>query len=669
MFIHLLILSRKIGSGILLAMILVASTARGQTLQALHSFQGTDGAEPVAGLVLGSDGNFYGTTSLGGTSNLGTVFRITPAGTLTTLVSFIGSNGRNPVAGLLLGSDNNFYGTTRGGGTSDLGTVFRMTPGGALTTVVNFNVSNGADPRTGLVQGSDGNFYGTTVLGGASNLGTLFRMLPNGTLTTLFSFAGDNGAYPTGGLLEENGYFYGTTSSGGTTYDGTIFRITPNGAFTSLLSFRYGFPPNHGPAQPEAGLVQGTDGDFYGTTAVGGSGNPIGQDAGTVFKISPDGVLTTLVSFNNTNGSGPLAGLVRGGDGNFYGTTSGGGTAYDPQNNYGAGTIFVITPDGTLTSLFTFTNTDGASPQAGHIFGSEGHLYGTTSKGGANDKGTIFKLVVPTLPAPTNLTAIAGDGQVILTWDASAGAATYTVARRTTSTSYSDLATGITGTTFTDTTAGNGTQWFYVVYAVNGNEESWSSNETSALPNAPPSVSVTNPVDAATYVAPAQVKIAAQASDPDGLVQQVAFFQGTTLLGIDASAPFEMTWNNVAAGNYAITAQATDNAGATTNSVAVNITVIEPTPPVPPSALTARALSSTRLKLRWTDNATDESGYKIERSRKNKPFKEIARLGANATQFTDRNLAAGQKYFYRVRAFNLGGDSPYSNTASAKTLP
>jgi len=364
--------------------------------------------------------------------------------------------------------------------------------------------------------------------------------------------------------------------------------------------------------------------------------------------------------------------LVQGSDGNFYGTTNYGGE--NASQNASAGTVFMVTPAGVITSLFSFNQVgdgfpNGAQPEAGLIFGSDGNLYGTTRKGGANDKGTIFKIDFPTLPAPSGLTATAGDAQVLLSWNPSTGAATYTLARRTASTSYTDLASGITGTTFTDTTATNGTEWFYVVYAINGEEESGASNQASATPNSPPSVSITTPGDGATFVAPAQINITAEASDSDGSVQRVDFFQGATLIASDTSAPFAVTWSNVAAGNYAITARATDNVGTTTTSAAVNISVTIPTPPAAPTGLTARALSSTRIALEWMDNATDESGYKIERSKKNKPFKEVGRVGANITRFTDRNLSAGKKYFYRVRAYNTGGDSPDSNTAQAKTRP
>jgi uncharacterized repeat protein (TIGR03803 family) len=223
----------------------------------LISFTGTNGAylgiEPFAGLTLGKDSNFYGTTQSGGTNDLvnggdGTMFRMTSAGTLTTLVSLNTTNGANPQAGLVQGSDGNFYGTTYSGGSSDAGTIFKMTTLGSLITLLSFDNTNGANPYASLIQGLDGNFYGTTKVGGANNYGTAFEMTSAGVLTSLVSFDNtNNGAYPVAGLtLGKDGNFYGTTALGGTNVSGTIFRFPPlpnllawwqtNGLFTFTWS-------------------------------------------------------------------------------------------------------------------------------------------------------------------------------------------------------------------------------------------------------------------------------------------------------------------------------------------------------------------------------------------------------------------------------------------------
>jgi uncharacterized repeat protein (TIGR03803 family) len=322
-----------------------------------------DGAYPIAGLIQATDGNFYGTTNQGGAYGYGTVFKITRSGKLTTLYSFCSQyncpDGANPYGGLIQATDGNFYGTTYYGGRDQCdngcGTVFKITASGTLTTLHTFAYPDGAYPIARLVQAADGNFYGTTNWGGDFS-GTVFKMTPSGALSTLYSFGGgDDGAGPWAGLVQgTDGNFYGTTSSGGSCAPwppgcGTVFKITPSGTLTTL----YRFCAQAGCAdgwQPYAGLIQATDGNFYGTTSLGGGGS----DEGTVFKITPSGTLTTLYGFDCNNGCYPYAGLVQATDGNFYGTT------------YGLyGTVFKITPSGTLTTLFGFDGFDGGFPYAG----------------------------------------------------------------------------------------------------------------------------------------------------------------------------------------------------------------------------------------------------------------------------------------------------------------
>ena len=295
-----------------------------------------DGTSPEAGLALGSDGNFYGTTSGGGAYlYYGTVFKITPAGLLTTLHSFQAypTDGEAPVAALVQGSDGNFYGTTQIGGSGTFGTIFKVTPSGVLTTLYNFgDGAHGWYPYAGLVQGSDGNFYGTTFSGGdysaycgPPGCGTAFKITPAGELTTLYSFCAQpgcaDGSGPWAGLVQaSDGNFYGTTYGGGADFVGTVFKLTPAGSLTTLHSFCAQGGCADG-EEPVAGLVQASDGNFYGTTTYGGAYTSYG----TVFKITPKGVLTTLHSFDGTDGSAPWGGLVQAPDGFFYGTTVEGG--------------------------------------------------------------------------------------------------------------------------------------------------------------------------------------------------------------------------------------------------------------------------------------------------------------------------------------------------------
>jgi uncharacterized repeat protein (TIGR03803 family) len=385
---------RKSGIPIMLAALWLCTpeSLRAQTFTTLSNFNGSNGSTPL-GLVQATDGNLYGTTK----SSDGTIFKITSSGTLTTLFTFNGLNndgGASPAAGLVQGTDGNFYGTTYSGGADQAcngggcGTVFKITPGGTLTALHSFDGTDGSFPLTGLIQGTDGNLYGTTQYGGANSCtnfdgtvfscGTIFKITPSGTLTTLHSFDGTDGDLPEGALVEgTDGNFYGTTSQGGADQAcnggcGTIFKITPGGTFTTLQSFNY---PTDG-VNPLAGLIQATDGNFYGTNSSGGvnAGN-CDLDCGTIFKITPGGTFTTLHSFDGTDGSGPVA-LVQASDGNFYGTALGSGA-----NGYG--TVFQMTPSGTLTTLHSFDNTDGRNPNA-LIQDTSGTLYGTAASGASS---------------------------------------------------------------------------------------------------------------------------------------------------------------------------------------------------------------------------------------------------------------------------------------------
>jgi uncharacterized repeat protein (TIGR03803 family) len=281
--------------------------AHALTVTNLHSF-GTgspNGAGPWAGLVQTSDGNFYGTTQFGGTHSAGAVFRISPSGTYTTLYSFADSpDGAQPFAGLVQGSDGNFYGTTYAGGSNiNDGTVFRISPSGSYTNLHRFagGANDGLTPRGALVQSSDGNFYGTAETGGANGAGTVFRISPSGSYTNLYSFGGDpsDGIHPIASLLlGSDGNFYGTANNGGTNGFGTVFRISPSGSYTNLHRFAGGFfQANNEGQHPYGALVQGRDGNFYGTTTGGGDNI---NGVGVVFRISPSGSYTTLYSFTNS---------------------------------------------------------------------------------------------------------------------------------------------------------------------------------------------------------------------------------------------------------------------------------------------------------------------------------------------------------------------------------
>jgi uncharacterized repeat protein (TIGR03803 family) len=393
-----------------------------------------DGGDPLTGLVQGADGDFYGISQGAGSSN-GTVFKITSGGALTTLWSFCAAGqtancpgGYTPYGPLALGTDGNFYGVTRNGGTgTGYGTVFQITPAGVLTTIYSFcslpGCSDGAFPVAGLTLGSDGNFYGTTL--GYTGGGTVFKVTPTGTLSTLYTFCSLQGCTDGSGPMAPpiegtDGNFYGTTFGGGASGNGVVYKLTPSGTLTVLYSFCSQSGCLDG-AQPQGTLIQATDGNFYGTTLAGGL-NVNGGNNGTIFKITPGGTLTTLYLFCSVlvqgecdDGTQPYAGITEGTDGNFYGTTGSGGTGAD------GGTVYKITPAGAQTVLYSFCSqggssrcTDGYKPQDSLVEGSDGNLYGTTSQSGAYNQGTLFRvntglttILVPNVVGQTQAAATA----------------------------------------------------------------------------------------------------------------------------------------------------------------------------------------------------------------------------------------------------------------------
>ena len=431
---------------VLVLSMITAQPAQAQTFTSLYSFCAQtgcpDGYGPFAGLVQGTDGNLYGDTQLGPIAGIcngfgcGTVFNISTSGELTTLLDRGSGNGYS-LAPLILGTDGNFYGTTYANGSTGVGccgTVFQITPTDGLTTLHSFCIQTGCPdgeyPYAGLIQASDGNFYGTTVNGGgASNDGTVFKITPAGTLTTLYSFCAQtgcpDGAIPYGGLVQgADGNFYGTTSGGGAGGEnGTVFKITPAGTLTTLYAFCLQGGPDYidcpDGAGPVGSLVQGSDGSFYGTTQGGGANceADFGAGCGTVFKITPAGTLTTLYSFcsqgsypNCGDGYYPYAGpLIQATDGNLYGTTRLGGGQGTGVCSGGCGTVFEITTGGTLTNLHSFDGTDGSFVEAGLVQDTDGSFYGTTGGGGnfsgsnCSGCGTVFSLSVGLGPFVTTV--------------------------------------------------------------------------------------------------------------------------------------------------------------------------------------------------------------------------------------------------------------------------
>jgi uncharacterized repeat protein (TIGR03803 family) len=325
----------RIAATLLMLMFISSLTtaAFGQTFSVLYNF-GSHAGDPLSpefsGIIAeGRDDNLYSTTPLGGSSSkcsCGTVFKITPTGKLTVLYSFDGPHGATAIGGLTLAKDGNFWGTTEAGGDFLTGTAFKITPHGKLTVLHNFSYEQA--PQAPPIQAKDGNFYGTAEYGGNGLVGDVYKMTPSGKVTPLHQFQQPKDAY-----------------------------------------------------EPIAPLVQAADGNFYGTTSRGGSGAPYGE----VFKVTSQGKLTAVHIFKRTDGANLYAPVVQGSDGNFYGTTVFGGT----NNN---GVVFKVSPAGKFRVLHKFNGSDGANPYAGLVQATDGSFYGVTSSGGSNNSGTIYRV-------------------------------------------------------------------------------------------------------------------------------------------------------------------------------------------------------------------------------------------------------------------------------------
>jgi uncharacterized repeat protein (TIGR03803 family) len=366
--------ARLLGTA-LLALFMLNTAAYGQ-ITTLHSFTGTpDGSQPAyVTLAQGRDGQLYGTTSGGGSSGLGSMFRFAPQG--LELFSLDGTEGITPFGGVTLRPDGLFCGTAEYGGPSQ-GAVFSVTSSGAFTLLHSFEGSDGGTPTGALATGPDGTCYGLTQYGGANGFGTVYGVSPSGTLTLLHSFSGADGSNPRGGglLLTPEGVLFGMTSSGGAHNLGTIFSVSLSGTFKTIADF-----DGANGSQPAGTLIRASDGNIYGATNGGGANGD-----GTVFQLS-SGVprLTVLHSFGGLDGSAPTGGLVEATDGNLYGATSGGGANGD-------GVIYSITPSGTFTTIYSFDGVHGTNGNT-LMQHTDGRLYATTYLGGAAGLGTIYSL-------------------------------------------------------------------------------------------------------------------------------------------------------------------------------------------------------------------------------------------------------------------------------------
>lgn len=368
-----------------------ALTCAAQTpIKVLFNFGGTSdsGGLPVyVTLTQGRDGALYGTS----TAASGSVFRLTTQGQYSQIYDFSTGPFLNPEGGVTLGSDGNFYGTTQLGGVAfDFGGLFQLTPAGAFTDLYEFtDFYEDSYPAAPPIQASDGNYYGTTVgvgTGGGPDGAVVYKYMPSdGSVSILYTSSPPTGVFFWGPIQGSNGNLYGTAEHGGSHKSGTIFEMTLAGDFV----FDQGMSGVPGPAYPFSSVIQASDGNFYGTSSAGGASGGrghLGAGLGSVYKMDQSNNVTLLYSFPNIEaGVGPVGALVQGTDGYLYGTTSGGG----PE---GGGILFRITTSGSYQRLATFTTQTGVNPLGALMQHTNGRFYGTTRGGGSHGPGTVYSL-------------------------------------------------------------------------------------------------------------------------------------------------------------------------------------------------------------------------------------------------------------------------------------
>ena len=636
------------------------------TITTLASFNGTNGSEPT-NLMMDGSGNLYGITSLGATSGTGTVFELAKgSSTITTLASFNGTNGALPNGGLIVDSSGNLYGTTETGGPADDGTIFELAKGSStITTQASFNGTNGSSPNGGLIIDGSGNLYGTTEYGGIANNsnGTVFELAKgSSTITTLASFNGD---YPNSGLIiDGSGNLYGTTAGGGASDVGTVFELAKGSStITTLASFNenIGF-------LPAGGLILDSSGNLYGTTWGGGT-----SDDGTVFELAKgSSTITTLASFNGTNGSSPN-GLITDSSGNLYGTTLGGGGASD------GGTVFELAKGSSIiTTLASFNETNGYTPRGGLIIDGSGNLYGTTELGGTAGEGTIFELqmstsgnTAPVITGQPSSQTVESGAEVSFTASAS-GNPTPTVQWQV-STDGGSTFTAISGATSTTLTLSNVTTDMsgdeYEAVFTNSAGNATTSAATLTINAAPVAPAITSNPTSQTVTAGANVMFTATASgNPTPTVQwQVSTDGGSTFTAISGATSTTLTLSNVTTDMSGDEYEAvfTNSAGnATSNAATLTVTAstTAPTITIQPSNQTLTAGQTATFTAAASGNPTPTVQWQFS-SDGGLIFSNIS--GATSTTLTLSNVQTSQSgYEYQAVFTNSAG----SVTTSIATL-
>lgn len=370
-----IIKSFPLASSLLIALAF-ALPSSAQSVGDIFDFSGAAYPQAIT-LVQARDGQMYGTTWQDGTEGFGTIFRVNTNGSCVVIHTFDGTNGSLSFGGLMLATDGNLYGTAESGGKFGHGVLFKINAGGHFAVLYNFTGGFDGDyPGGPPIEASDGNLYGATLSGGIYSKGTIYKYSRSAILTTIHSFDGSEGTNPNPHLIQAaDGNLYGTAVSGGTYGFGTVFKMDRSGNVLHAYSFNGG---KYG-SYPYAPLIQANDSNFYGTTS-SGSARSIG---GAVYKVDRYGFISLVHGFQKDGNGYPEAGLVQGSDGNLYGVTGG--------NGYGTyGVIYQVDADGNYSELYEWPTY--SYPNAAMLQHTTGMFYGVSHQGGINGAGNVYSL-------------------------------------------------------------------------------------------------------------------------------------------------------------------------------------------------------------------------------------------------------------------------------------
>jgi uncharacterized repeat protein (TIGR03803 family) len=630
----------------------------------IHDFSGTDGEEPNGSLIQAADGKLYGFTAYGGANGDGVIFSMdtSAAHNYMDIYDFNGTAGLNPFSSLLEGSDDKLYGLSPNGGAFGYGVLFSIdtTATHVYSDLHDFNPIVGSSPYGNLFLGADGSLYGTAAEGGANDYGVIFSFAPlTASYSDLYDF--DNGQTPFSGLLQlPSGLFYGMTLGGGTAGLGVIYSFNTMGAAYSVLN---NFGSNVNGSHASASLLLANDGNLYGMTLDGGT-----YGAGVIYKIDTSTLNYSVVyNFDGAHGSKPYGSLIQASDGNFYGTTSEGGTNY---HNY-SGVLFSFNPSSSVyADLYEFDDSSAGTPTGSLIQATDGKLYGMTSGSSTPSNGNIFSYD-PLAAAYANLyefsfsTGFYPNGSLIQATNGNFYGLTLYGGANNFGTLFSFVNSSSTYTDlydFNDVPGSGGNPFGSLIQASNGKLYGTASGYANGGLN---STLFSFDPTALTFAGLENLGSA----EPNGnlLLVSDSILYGTTNLG-GAGTVGNIFYYNLNSSNYAdlFDFNGTNGANTTTGSalIAINVPV---NLPVTLLDFYGTLKPDNTVLLQWqTAQEQNSSYFGVERSSDGKTFTSLAKVPAAGNSninlsysYSDNDPLNGNN-FYRLNLVDLNGKQEYS---------